>query len=726
MRKIYRSLLCYCLVIALMVSLCASFVFAANESALQNVVLKVISLNDLQKQNFVSEVLDELDTNPGDSIIESKYVPKAKSILNLGISDADLRRALIEYANYPVTYKSSVKSLISMFSLPSGTYNVSSFENIAKKINLEVTNNENNMDGFKFFMTFISELNAFKDDIYITDLSSDGYKIDINFSGHSAFEAVFNSLTNWIESLDAKNINNLFDFINYTENVINFGSNSEIYYFKSFVQQNFGQRLYKGTLPNPNSTGGSGGVSSYTPIPATATPAATPAPTATPDVTSVPTITPTPVIVVEPDATPVPGVLPGNDGLFEAVPFVEVEADDILTIESNEDGTSIVQINEDLLDEKIEEMEELSDGLGDNIQKVLIIDLSQEDSQSYQTLFSRDALKKLSDADVGMKIKTSYGVIYIPTEVLKNISASDIVFEINKIDENTQEQILDNTNAQLGTEMTVASPIIEFKIKKQGNKNTSITKFNSDIQIELSVDDDLDVDYSRLGLYYLDERANKWVYISGSVNGQNGGIAAPLDHLTKFAIIEYNKKFDDVDDSAWFKEYVEVIAAKHITTGVSHNMFAPDNKITRAEFATFLVRALNLKLVEYTGKFKDVEKDTWYASFVETAAFNGIVNGDQFGNFNPTQNISREQMAKMIVNCVQSLSNKTEQELLNDANPDFSDMEDISDWAINSVKIAYKLEIINGINNSMQPKENSTRAQAAAVIYRLLSLMGSL
>ena len=56
-------------------------------------------------------------------------------------------------------------------------------------------------------------------------------------------------------------------------------------------------------------------------------------------------------------------------------------------------------------------------------------------------------------------------------------------------------------------------------------------------------------------------------------------------------------------------------------------MFRPNSKVTRAEFATFIARALDLDLAPYAKKFKDVDGKQYYARYVEAAAKAGIVSG---------------------------------------------------------------------------------------------------
>ena len=51
----------------------------------------------------------------------------------------------------------------------------------------------------------------------------------------------------------------------------------------------------------------------------------------------------------------------------------------------------------------------------------------------------------------------------------------------------------------------------------------------------------------------------------------------------------------------------------------------------------------------------------------------------------------------------------------------FSDSKSISDWAVESVKCVYKAGIITGKdNNTFAPSDFATRAEMAAMLYRLI------
>jgi len=123
-------------------------------------------------------------------------------------------------------------------------------------------------------------------------------------------------------------------------------------------------------------------------------------------------------------------------------------------------------------------------------------------------------------------------------------------------------------------------------------------------------------------------------------------------------------------------------------------------------------------LSAYQGGFGDVTADSWYARDVQAIVESGIMNGDSEGHFRPEAPISREEMAKVLVNayCMKNSTND-----IPDIELSHTDNSEIAPWAAGYVQKAAALKLIFGMDDgSFMPKGNMTRAQGAAVIYRLV------
>lgn len=162
----------------------------------------------------------------------------------------------------------------------------------------------------------------------------------------------------------------------------------------------------------------------------------------------------------------------------------------------------------------------------------------------------------------------------------------------------------------------------------------------------------------------------------------------------------------------WAESEIYELYKTGIITG-DNGLRLQDN-ISRAEFVTLIVRAMQLEFTEELSGFSDVASDAWYAPYVYTAMESGLVEG-QDGVFRPDDNITREEMCKII-----ALMLGEDADFDNDFM--FSDDNDISGWARKYVYKAYRAELIKGMDDGrFAPQENAQREQTFVVISRLLN-----
>ena len=107
--------------------------------------------------------------------------------------------------------------------------------------------------------------------------------------------------------------------------------------------------------------------------------------------------------------------------------------------------------------------------------------------------------------------------------------------------------------------------------------------------------------------------------------------------------------FTDVPIDHWAGDFIEELAAEGITSGCGAGLYCPNNPITRAEMAVFLLAAehgqgwtppLSTGLV-----FADVPIDHWAGDFIEQLAAEGITSGCGGGLYCPNGAVTRAEMA---------------------------------------------------------------------------------
>ncbi|MBE7050224.1 MAG: S-layer homology domain-containing protein [Ruminococcaceae bacterium] len=181
---------------------------------------------------------------------------------------------------------------------------------------------------------------------------------------------------------------------------------------------------------------------------------------------------------------------------------------------------------------------------------------------------------------------------------------------------------------------------------------------------------------------------------------------------------EENVTFTDIANVDWAKTAINALADKNIVSGDGKGSFRPNDFVTREEFVKMLVLTLNISTSFADENFDDITSSDWCRPYVAAAISKGIVNGIDENNFGKGRIITREEMATMTYRALSAMGI-----MLGGADKDeFADMNSISDWAKEACVKMQEAGIINGMGqNHFAPKENVTRAQAAKILYEVLS-----
>lgn len=197
--------------------------------------------------------------------------------------------------------------------------------------------------------------------------------------------------------------------------------------------------------------------------------------------------------------------------------------------------------------------------------------------------------------------------------------------------------------------------------------------------------------------------------------------------LVPTALAEKADDFTDVSRSDWYYQFVDYVTSKGYFNGTSETTFAPADNMTRAMFVTVLFRFDGAKGDRSQSAFTDVAPGEWYTDAINWAAANRIVDGVGNGKFAPNDPITRAQMCTMIERYL-ALYKKAWKVTLPETGS-VSVMVDenaIPAYALAAVKQCQRHGLVNGFEDgTFRPNELSTRAQVAAVIYRMSYLVQS-
>ena len=151
----------------------------------------------------------------------------------------------------------------------------------------------------------------------------------------------------------------------------------------------------------------------------------------------------------------------------------------------------------------------------------------------------------------------------------------------------------------------------------------------------------------------------------------------------------------------WYADAVKYVTDKGLMNGTDDNQFSPSATTTRAMLMTVLAR--------YAGE-DTTGGATWYEKGMEWAKAKGVSDGT-----NPNANITREQLVTMMYRYAGSP--KADGKL-----DSFSDAASVSTYAADAMQWAVANGIVNGSNGKLNPQNNATRAQVAAILMRFCEM----
>ena len=111
--------------------------------------------------------------------------------------------------------------------------------------------------------------------------------------------------------------------------------------------------------------------------------------------------------------------------------------------------------------------------------------------------------------------------------------------------------------------------------------------------------------------------------------------------------------FDDVPATYWAAAWIEQLQAEGVTAGCGNGSYCPDQTATtRAQMAVFLLRGKygsGYNPPAPSGVFSDVPTDYWAAAWIEQLAAEGITAGCGAGKYCPDNPLTRAEMAVFLV-----------------------------------------------------------------------------
>lgn len=375
----------------------------------------------------------------------------------------------------------------------------------------------------------------------------------------------------------------------------------------------------------------------------------------------------------------------------------------------------------------------LSEKLKDLDEGALITIPDTTESEELTVKLKGDSIAELQEKKSKLKVSTDTASYTLPTN---EIDLEGLLDEFNN----------DSKQEDLSINITIAQPTVieldllneaiavhpgatlvgqpaHFDITAQsGSDYIQIHQFRDYVERSFVILEDLDSNHVTTGIVY--HPSGEIAPVPTVIMDADGQQHAIINSLTNslYALISYPVEFVDMQDH-WAKEPINDMGSRLIVNGTGNDLYEPARSVTRAEFASIVVRALGLRISASESPFNDVSTDSWYFNAVTAAYAYGLVEGDDEGNFNGNDTVTREQAMSIIARAmsITGLAASTDSLDIDLLLSSFADHSQMASWSQESFAQVLQAGLVTGrTDNLLAPKAVLSRAEAAVLVQRLL------
>lgn len=219
---------------------------------------------------------------------------------------------------------------------------------------------------------------------------------------------------------------------------------------------------------------------------------------------------------------------------------------------------------------------------------------------------------------------------------------------------------------------------------------------------------------------------------------RNGKFVDMADIYAGFRLKNGHMAFADGDEGTVCDAGIyDTLYTYELMAGKGDGKFHPADPLTRAEMCQLVAVALQCYVPDNPCPFTDVEEDAWYASAV-TALYNrGMVKGDGNGLFHPEEAVSHQEffvtMGRLLAwlnsDAYDALGAVGEEELSLRLLRRYDGWARAQTWLLSCAAENRKGGTVNLLWDEpdvIDPHAATTRDEAAAVLYQMLSYLGML
>lgn len=325
----------------------------------------------------------------------------------------------------------------------------------------------------------------------------------------------------------------------------------------------------------------------------------------------------------------------------------------------------------------------------------------------------KTAFNQLADeTKAQVSVTSPLGTVTFDEKAVQAISGAaggDIRISVAKVD---SAELSSDIRALVGD-----APVYDFTVQSGDSKISDFKGGSANISVPYTLKEDDDP--NAVVVYYISD-AGALETVRGAYDPDTHAVKFVTGHFSKYAIAYNEVSFDDVAESAWYKDAVGFIVARGITTGTDKNHFSPNAKLTRAQFLVMVMKAYGIKPAQDTAdNFADAGS-AYYTPYLAKAKELGLANGDGNNLFGPNRYITRQDMFTLLYRTLDLIGEVPESKDSASLS-DFIDAGSIKSYAKTPMETFVSAGIITGSYDMLTPQSTSTRAEMAQVLFNLLS-----
>jgi uncharacterized repeat protein (TIGR02543 family) len=378
----------------------------------------------------------------------------------------------------------------------------------------------------------------------------------------------------------------------------------------------------------------------------------------------------------------------------------------------------------------------LEDRMSDEGRGAVIKILLNSDSDVVIGELNGEIVGKIEQNQSVIEIETSHATYTLPAnqiniseiadQIGKNVALSDVKIQIS-VGASSSNMVKVIEDAAVKGAFSLVLPSLDFTVKAvYENTTISVTKFTAYVERTILIPEGVDPNKITTGIVVEPDGTIR--HVPTKIVVDNGKYYVKVNSLTNstYSFVWHPIEFQDVA-SHWAKKAVNDMGSRLVINGIGNDLFSPNQNITRAEVASIIVRGLGLKLENGLSPFSDVKGTEWYASEIQTAYSYNLISGFNDGTFRPMDNITREQAVAIIAKAMRitGLKAKLPAVSADETLSVFADADIVSKWAQASMIECLQAGIISGRNGTqLAPGAFISRAEVAVIMQKLLQISG--